>query len=238
MAQNATLISILNGVRAEARLSLNPAQNAQVRDHHVALIQREQIRLWEEFNWPHLRVERLIPARVGQRFYVPPEDVALDRVFEVWFRNGRTWIKLHPEITPQHYALHDSEAGETNWPAVAWRIYENERIEVWPVPSADGSTTGDKNGWLRLIGIRRLRPLVDDGDRADLDDQLLILYTAASLLAAQKAPDAQLKIEAANRRLATLKGNLTKHQSFTMFGAREAPRRSIVPYKPFIQYET
>ena len=54
-----TLESILNSVRAEARLSLLPANNNQVRDSHVILIQREQERLWEDYNWPHLRVRHL-----------------------------------------------------------------------------------------------------------------------------------------------------------------------------------
>ena len=41
MAREQTLESILNLMRAEARLSLTPADNVNVRDSHIVLLQRE-----------------------------------------------------------------------------------------------------------------------------------------------------------------------------------------------------
>ena len=71
MARNQTLLKILNDVRAEARLSLNPAHNIADRDAQIILIQREQERLWAEHDWPHLVVDRYIPLIAGKRFYDP-----------------------------------------------------------------------------------------------------------------------------------------------------------------------
>ena len=62
MARQTTLVRLLDKLRVAARLSLNPAHNAQNRSSQVTFLQVEQERLWSDFDWPHLRVER---RRVG-----------------------------------------------------------------------------------------------------------------------------------------------------------------------------
>ncbi|AKR54327.1 hypothetical protein XM25_00600 [Devosia sp. H5989] len=216
MARGKTLEWILNGVRAEARMSLNPAANVQVRESHILLIQREQQRLWEDFAWPHLRVYRQIPLQAGQYQYGLPNDVSMDRVEKIDINDGGRWRPLRPEITDYDLEIYQTDLGERSWPVQAWRADENDQVEVWPIPeqNADPATL---EGNLRVTAIRNLNPLVDDGDRADLDDRLLILYVAGGLLAAAGATDAQLKIEAANKLYLKLKGHQTKSKSFNMF---------------------
>lgn len=245
MARNTTLLKILNGVRAEARLSLLPAHNVQTRDSHVILIQREQERLWADFAWPHLRVERYIPLANGQRFYeldsALMEDgsaatlhIPVDRIETVEVKTDGEWLPLEVDIRAEHYAAHDSALDERAWPPRRWKLTENEDIEVWPIPDAD-ATPADQYGYLKITGIRQLRPLVDDDDRADIDDRLIELYTAGAILAGQGAKDAQLKLEAAAKLYARLKGNGSKVTDFNMFGTTERPmpRRSyITRYKP------
>ncbi len=235
MARGQTLESILNLMRAEARLSLSPANNTQVRDSHIILLQREQVRLWEDFNWPHLRKHYLLPLQAGQYLYSPPGGtfdanadtytVNIDRVERVSVRDGGAWVPLTPEITEANYAAHETALDERSSPARAWQATSNDEIEIWPIPdtNADADTL---EGYARITGIRDLQPFAAAGDRADLDDRLIALYVAAGLLAASGAKDAQLKLEAANKLYTKLKGKQTKTTSFNMFGTvNRAPLR-------------
>lgn len=245
MARNKTLLKLLNDVRAEARLSLDPAHNVQTRDSHVNLIQREQERLWEDFAWPHLRVYRYIPVQAGQRFYdvaaaltealaSPTQQITIDRIETIEIKSDGHWLPMETGIGPEHYAAHDSMLDERAWPPRRWQISEGEELEIWPVPDTDADAS-DLYGYLRIKGIRSLRPFVDDDDRADLDDRLLVLYCAGALLAASGAKDANLKLEAASRHYGRLKASLSKSPDFNMFGAtlrtfRQRPY--ISRYKP------
>lgn len=230
MARNSTLEKLLTDLRLEARLSSSPALNVQDRERQIQLLQREQFRLWEDFAWPHLRVERFIPVQAGQRFYDPAAmqneagaaktDMRMDRIEKIDIKYDGVWQPLSNGITPAHYAAHDSALDQRSSPARAWRIYEDEQIEIWPVPDVDAGA--QQEGYLRVTGIRNLRPLVNVADRADLDDSLIVLYAAGNILAGQNSPDAQLKMEAAQRHYARLRNSLSKSEGFNLFGARTA----------------
>ena len=243
MARGSTLEKVLTDVRIEARLSTGAQHNINTRDHHIGLIQREQDRLWEEFDWPHLVVDRFIPLQAGQRFYDPKaafneageprDDVHIERVSRIDVKTDGEWLTLLTGIDAAEYAAHDSYEDERAWTPRRWRLYEDEMIEVWPVPDQDASDR--QEGYLRITGVRKLRPLVQNGDRLDLDDHTVALFVAAAILAASGADDAQLKLELANRRLAAVKGRLSKRNSFHMFGVGGRPhvrRPFITRYKP------
>lgn len=229
MARGVTLVRLLDELRAEVRNSQNPAHNSQVRDPHIILLQREQERLWEDFPWPHLRVERFIPVAAGQRYYAPPADLHVDRIESIEIKTDGEWIPVGNGINAGHYAAHDSALDQRAWPVQRWAIAEEDQIEIWPISDVS-ATVEDQNGFLKITGIRNLKPLVADSDRADLDSRLLVLYVAGGLLAATGAKDAQLKLEAANRHYAKLKGLQVKTKSFNMFGTGlvHAPRRPVI----------
>lgn len=244
MARYSTLEKVLTDLRAEARLSLNAQHNVQARDHQVALIQREQERLWGEFDWPHMIVDRFIPAQAGQRFYDPASvlnemgevknDMSIDRISRIDVKTDGEWMTLINGVEAAEYAAHDSFEGDRAWPPRRWRLYEDEMIELWPVPDQDADPA-TQEGYIRITGIRKCRPLVANGDRLELDDQMVALFAAAALLAADGAPDAQLKLELANRRYNSAKGRLSKSEGFRMFGigARPYPQRPFISrYKP------
>lgn len=225
MARGKTLLKLLDDLRAECRLSLNPAHNSQVRDTHIMHLQRVQEWLWDDFNWPHLRVERTIPCQAGERIYEPPAELSIDRLERVQFRDGDTWLDLCAGIGAEQYNIWDSELDQRSWPIERWRIWEDQQIEVWPI-AVDNADPVSLNGYLKFIGIRDLSPLVNDGDRADLDDRLIVLYAASEILAAAGAKDAQLKLNQANKRYAKIRGELTPRRSFRMFG-NQAPRKHL-----------
>jgi len=239
VAREQTLESILNLMRAEARLSLTPADNVNVRDSHIVLLQREQERLWEDYAWPHLRKHYLLPLAAGQYLYDLPEatfdegadtyTLNIDRVEHVSVMDGGIWRSLHPEIGEDDYSAFQTILNQRSWPVRKWQA-TGSQIEVWPIPDTSADTT-TKEGYLRITGIRDLRTFVADSDRADLDDRLLALYVSGGVLAAQGAKDASLKLEAANKLYTKLKGKQTKTTSFNLYGTVD---RRPVPRKPFI----
>lgn len=246
MARNQTLLKILTDVRGEARLSMNPAHNLADRDAQIGLIQREQERLWADHDWPHLRVSRYIPVSENIRYYDPrnaydetwaqKDDLSLERVEDVAIFDGDTWRTLPNGIDDRMRYQHNGWTGGTAWPARHWDRAEDDRIEIWPMPNLsatpglDQTTPPTLNGILRVRGIRDLRPLVDDDDRADLDDRLLVLFCAAAILAESGAKDTNLKLEAATRHYARLKADQDKREPFSLFGTRrpEVPERVFV----------
>ena len=244
MARGSTLESILRDVRLEARMSPNVAHNVQAREHQVALIQREQRRLWDDFAWPHLRVQRFIPLAAGQREYdlagavaengsTPAQDIPLDRIEKIEVKTDGAWLTLGRGIGAGQYALYDSALDERSWPAMRWDVAEGEMIEIWPVPDQDAAA--EQEGYLRVTGIRALQPFVDDADRADLDDELIVLYAAGALLAASGSKDAQLKLEAAQRHYQRVKAGLSRNESFRLFGVGERAVRDklyVGRYRP------
>lgn len=228
MARGTTLVRLLDLYRAECRLSLNPAHNSHARDAQVNHLQRIQEWLWSDFDWPFLRVERFIDVQDGQRFYDPPADVPLERVKTLTLHYNDAYATLHPGIDNCHYTTYDSEKDERQWPPQRWRIFEDEQIELWPIPSANmGPATSE--GRIKVCGIRKLRPLVDDGDRADLDDRLIVLYAAAEYLAGEGRKDAGLKMDQAKQRYATLRGQQMPRQKFAMFGLDQQRTVQRVP---------
>lgn len=217
MTQRLTLLEMLNNLRAELRSSLNPAHNTSARDIHVNLLQRVQRRLWAEHDWAHLRVRREINLQAGQRYYDAPQDLPIDRIETVEVRWGGDWLYLHNGITNVHYSHYDSDLDERSWPVENWQLYEDDQFEVWPVPSDDANAT-DKEGVLRLTGIRALGPLVEDGHKSDLDGDMIVLFAAAEELAERRSDRAALILQAAERRKKDLTANASKMKTFTMLG--------------------
>lgn len=238
MARGQTLESILTKVRAKARLSLLPAANTQARDGQVIRIQQVQQRLWDGYNWPHMRIEHTLPLQAGQYLYDLPETdaytLSMDRVEYVAVRDGGEWVRLCADITDANYTIHETQLDERAWPVRNWRASPNDEIEVWPIPDQNADAT-TLEGYLKVVAIRNLDPLVEDSDRADLDDELIALLAAAEILQANGAADAKVMMAEAERRYQRLTGNQTKIRSFRLFGAGRRPER---PRRPVIgRYE-
>lgn len=230
MARKQTLISLLNDLRAETRTSLNAAHNAQLRDTQVEHLQRAQEWFWNDFDWPHLLVERQVSLQAGQRFYEPPVDLLIDRVTRIEVRYGGVWIPLVAGIGGQQYAEFDSYLGRRSWPARRWRIYENEQIEILPIPESNADVA-TLEGVLKIEGIRNLNALAEDTERCDLDSRLIVLYAAAKLGAKD---DGEAKMAEAMALYTDLRGKLMPRRRFRMMGSGQEveyrPRRMTAIY--------
>lgn len=227
MARGTTLIRMLDDYRSEIRASPNPAHNVQVRDMQVKLLQRTQERLWDDFNWPHLRVRREVLLAAGQRYYDTPDDMLIERVEKIEvFANG-IWRPLRANVEPYHLDAYNSDLDERSYPPMRWQIAEGldhagEQVEIWPISNINGDAT-TREGVMRFTGIRSLKPLVEDNDRADLDDRVIVLYAAAETLAASGAKDAKLKLDQANAILMRKRAGMMPRRNFQMFGVGRIP---------------
>ena len=221
MARNVTLGELIDDVRAEAGHSLQANLGTAMRDVLIKIIQRQQRRLWEDFDWTFLRVERDIPVQAGLRYYNFPTDLTIERLEKVEFKWDDRWHKLDYGIGPTQYDQFDSDRDVRSWPLYRWQEHENDQIEVWPIPSQNGSGS-PLTGVVRFTGIRKLRPLVAESDVADLDDTLLVLYSAAEILAREKANDAGLKMQLAEAHYRRLKARNAKRDTFSL--SSEEPR--------------
>lgn len=233
-----TLGKMLDDYRAETGLSLNPAQNTQVRDTQVKLLQRVQERLWEEFTWPHLRVWRDVQITAGQRYYDTPSDMHVDRIEQIQIYRDSKWHVLRPNLDVFDYNTHNSDLDERSWPPSEWRITENEDIEIWPI--SDRTRAVDAlEGTLRFTGIKLLARFIDNEDRCDIDGTIIVLFAAAESLARAGAKDAQVKLDQANAMLQRQKSGMTPKRKTAMFGVRKValPRRmSVETYVPFEEH--
>lgn len=217
MARGKTLLKLLQDLRAEIRASGNAAHNASAREGQVVLLNRVQEDLYDRHDWPLLRVERTIDVQAGQRYYDTPDDINLDRLECIEVRYGQQWCKLDYGIDSSHYSTWDSDLDERSWPVERWMIYENEQIELWPVPAANADPVS-LDGRLKLFGIKKLPAMVADDDIAVLDDRLIVLYAAAETLAASGAKDAVAKLNMAQQRERMLVGNMSKIKTFSLSG--------------------
>lgn len=248
MARGKTLGDLLNSLRAEMNLSLNPAHNNQTRDKHIIALQRVQESLWEDYSWPFLRADRFIQPQAGQRYYDPAGckklnnvnalvdagDLRADHIDAIWVRDGDIWRELVRGIPQEVMNAWDSETGERSWPPERWAISDEGQIEIWPIPGQTGDET-TLIDMLKVTGTRNLAPLVADSDRADLDDRLLTLMVAAEQMDGEAA---QKKQAAATRLLYKLRGNQNTIRRFRMFGEQEPTKKLRGPPTVYYRKDT
>lgn len=220
MARGRPLSELLNEFRGECKLSLNPANNSQTFDSDVLLLQNVQRSLYENFNWPHLRVRRDVAIQAGQRYFAPPADIHIDRIERIQFRYGIEWLDLTYGIGPAEFSMWDSDKNIASWPVERWQLFEGEQIEVWPIPASNQDPVS-LDGTLRFIGIRDLKPMVAMSDLCELDSDLIVFTAAGERLTDSKSPRANLVLKKANTLYAKRTGQLVKTDNFQMF--RQGP---------------
>lgn len=216
MAVGTTLGELLAMVREEAGLSASASTGRNVVESLKRGIRRNYRRLHAAHDWPHLRVRRSEALKHGERYYSFPADLDFNRVeaVELLPVDGGRWRALCYGIDAALYNRINSDRGATGDYPRHWQVYENRQYEVWPVPSHDGDR-------LRLTGIAEPAALTADAERMDLDDDMVVLYTAAEWLARQKSPDAEIKLQQAADFYNTLRANQGKWGAIAHEAARD-----------------
>lgn len=207
MARNKQLSQLVSLLRSQTGRSQSVSIGVSELDNLKDTIRRHYEHLYEDYDWPHLRIERSITINAGQRYYDMPDDMDFDRIEEIKYKYGNVYVPVERGISFDDYSIFDSNADERSSPMLKWDIRNTgtkEQIEIWPISNTSAS--------LHFVGIKKFTPLIQEADRALLDDWLVVLHAAAEVLARQESPDAEAKAVAADRRYMKLKGN-SKAQS-------------------------
>jgi len=212
MARNVTLAKLVEELRAEIGASTNVSQGIGSLPSLEQTIRRNQERLYHEYNWPHLIIDRDEPLVMHGRYYTFDADVNFERILGAWVKYSDTWRPLQYGFDPLAYNTQDPEDGEYEDPVRRWRHYEDNQFEVWPVPTANNIQA------IRFRALRYLNPLLANTDKCDIDSTLIVLFSAAEILTRLKAQDADSKLALANQHYRMIRGNYDKSQPFIMGG--------------------
>jgi len=209
MARGTTLGQLVDDLRTEANLDPNPALSLNMVPMMKRIIRRTQERLYDEFDWPFLKVRRDVAAAAGQRYYDVPNDMNLERITQVDYRWGDRWLPVERGITLDNFSSIDSDADARADPIMRWDVIDagsGLQIEVWPIPATDGLA-------IRFTGLRNLNALTSDSDRAELDDMMIVLYAAGEMLGSAKSEVGRLKLAMGKARADTLRGRVIKRRN-------------------------
>lgn len=197
MALYSTFGEILTQMRAEARLSTDPAVGAAADTRYKALVNRVYATLFDSYDWPHLNhVATRVTLAAGQRYYDFPASID-ERTIE----NAVAWwadepYPLDPGIGMNEYAAFDSVGGERADPPQRYALRSTDtpstQFEIWPVPASAGIE-------VEFTGKRKWAKLVNSIDICMIDDYLVALHAAAEVLRPIDEADADAKLAAAIR---------------------------------------
>ena len=202
-----TLGELVTQLRAEMGESLQASLGLNTLENYKMRLRREQERLYDDWDWQILRGYYDVPMQAGERYYdFPVVPESLEKV-EVLFNDF--WFPLRKGISGVEYSSFPND--QQYDPVQKWDNYldplggdstvDNLQFEVWPIPQVDGAST------VRFWGKRVLPPLISDSDKAILDDQLIVLYAAATLMKDSEAR--KLKLAEADSRYKSLKKRLS-----------------------------
>lgn len=233
MARNNTLGQILTMTRIEAGLDPDPALSLNIRPLLVQLINREYSRLYEDFDWPFLRLFSDLLTSAGERYYDVPAEMDLDRIEQVDFYWGNRWFPLERGIGPINYNTYNSDLDVRVDPTFRWDIKftgTTEQVELWPIPLSNGNK-------IRFTGIRKKAELLSDSDRCDLDDMTIALFAASEYLAGKDKEAAALKQQKAVDRLRMLRSRSiqTRNNSFNL-NNQQKPDPRFATRSPLVAY--
>ena len=144
------------------------------------LLRSTQNMLWARHEWPHLRLHKTITLAAGQRYYDIPDGINFSRLSEVQVYWSGKPQPVDRGIEFSDYAIFNPDQDERADPVRKWDLVRTTsptvktQIEVWPLPASTGT--------LGIKSYADLRPLVDNADVCDLDDDLIVYEAAVQRL--------------------------------------------------------
>jgi hypothetical protein len=108
MAVGTTLTTLLAQLRAETSRSLTAGAGANEDAKLTQKLNRTQRVYYDDYDWPHLNVQRLITLAANKRFHPFPGDMDRDAVMEAHVRDGGIYRSLRRGIGVAQYAEYDS----------------------------------------------------------------------------------------------------------------------------------
>lgn len=209
MARGTQLIQLVTMLREEVNRAASIAVGVDDYPLLKQKLSRTQEFFYDEYKWPFLRqVFPYKPLQAGEQYYDWPTGLNLEEIENVNLWYGNLPHEIERGIGMEQYAVYNSNIGVTSEPALRWDARSiavggdgfKDQMEIWPIPSSNTQN-------IQIVGQRKLRPLIADGDVADLDDQMIVLTAAAELLAAQGNNNASGLASLAQRRFSRMKAN-------------------------------
>jgi len=163
------------------------------------------------------KVRVSLAAVVGQQYYDVPAGIDMDRLEKPEFTNLSNFrYRISFGIGQEDYNIFRSDLGVKASPVMKWDLVNVAgvlKIELWPLPSVAQT--------IELAGLLPLTQMVNDSDTCVIDDLILVLFTAAELLARHQSADAQAKGAKAKAALQSLKASYpSKFETFNLAGVR------------------
>lgn len=220
MARGTQLQQLVYQLKAEVRQSTLVSSGVDDLPALKQLLARNQEVLYDEFDWGEFKIKPTLQLAAGQRYYDIPATLDYNKVEAVacWMNNLPSFVDRG--IGFAQLAEYNSDTDTRADPVLRWDISDVDgvpQIEAWPIPASNDTK-------LQFMGWRKLRPLVSDSDTCDLDDRMIVLYSAAEMLEASDAKDAQSKRAMAQARFNRLKGRSKGGGGVTRLNGSYPPR--------------
>lgn len=241
------LTNLRTDLRAETGQSLNVAQGVQSQLTQDNQLNRQQLELWEAYDWPHLRYWVDVMVVANQDIYDYPDDMPFDQINFISYTPGTIdqvsgkFVSSTNRWTPLAYGIHGIYSPSTpqsgtpkRWgnkvTVTAGKTNPVGQLQLLPIPAGD--ITLPAIGALRFEGQAPCNPLVADDDICVLDSKAIVLFAAAEILAVQKQEAAQLKLAKAQNFLRKLLSNsgADKRRNYNMGGSYRAGYLGARPY--------
>ena len=230
MARGTQLEDLVYMLRAEAGHSVLVSSGIDNLPAQKQILRRTQEMLYDDYDWPFMRVTPTKALAAGQRYYDLPTELNMERIESVVVWSNSQPYDITRGITMADYGQFSSDDDVRSDPVIKWDIRSTgdvttndthlEQLEVWPIPVSNDQ-------YLEFTGIRKLRALTSDDDVCDLDDLAIVLVCAAELLAAQKSAKAGAIQSKAAERIRQMKGRVKGAPSRWGFGSNmQQPSRS------------
>ena len=221
MARGTTLAQLRSLLKAELAIDSDSSVAPGGDDVLNGTLSGQQRWLACEYDWPFLEIRCDIPLVAGQRYYGFPntegiETLNMEREIRAECYWSNLWYSVENGIKLLNYNTFNPELNQRLDPVLKWQPYNGTgatvQFEVWPLPA-----TATR---LRLTGQRALNQLVSDNDKADLDDLLIVLFSAAELSARYGDQAAAAKAKRAEMRLNRLRAGIVgPNKVFSMRGS-------------------
>lgn len=220
MARNTPLGQVRSMVKAETAKALSSTSTAQDAELNQIIYDMQQW-LSSEYDWPFLKSRWDVTVPAGSRYLAFPTNdnnpdngvvsINFERAgqLQVYVKWNQVWQQVEYGIREMEELNYlDSDRNQVLDPIQRWQFDDEGKFEVWPLP-ASGQT-------IRFVGQRVLTelratpitaiPTWNDAALLDLDDLMVVYYTAAEYLLRQENPEVgKLLLNAAQNRLSQVR---------------------------------
>jgi hypothetical protein len=219
-----TLGAMVNMFRLETGQSIQLAQGTQTRDHVKHALDRVQETLYTDWDWPFLHIYRDEVLMPGEFIYSWPDDMVVEDVRQLWDFTNNLYTPMVYGITMED--RNNFPSNMRSDPALKWMIVDSRQYQVWPTPAVQRTAV--------IEGYLAYRRMSEDSDTCILDDNLIVLFAAAEWLMRNKMPDAQAKLQIANKLRYRLQGRLVsdKRRNQIPLVAGQSPNAAYLPGPP------